>query len=112
MTKVILVNREKEKRAEEIYILVSGKKVPKTDFDVSLKERHTELLNEAKVKITDKESSVQFIYEKLGGLVQTAEQIAKKKAFFAKKKRIQSAEDKESNGEPEEDVEEDEDEDE
>ena len=98
MTNKIFLNVDKKLRAEQIYILVVGTKSPKTDHEQYLKDRHTELLDEAKVKISDKETAIESIYKALGGKLQTAEQVAKRKAFFARKKKLEKSEEAEANG--------------
>lgn len=75
MTNTIFLNPDKFKRANDIFALFS--KAPKTQGDIDLRDRHLELLNEAKVKLTDKEACVAFIYKMLGGATRTQEEEAK-----------------------------------
>lgn len=74
--KLIFVNRDKFKRAEDIFALFSKTRV--TEGEMALKERHLELLTEAGIEVNNKnkEKCVESIYRRLGGLVRTIEQQA------------------------------------
>ena len=78
MRKIIFANLPKLHRAQNILdVLRNGSK---TEEEKTLGARFTELLAEAKLDIKDEEECVEFIYEKLGGLIQTEEEVKEVKA--------------------------------
>lgn len=84
---VVFVNPEKLHRAQRIQELVAGKKAPKDGAESDLKDRFTGHLADADVEPKGK-GALQFIYEKLGGLVRTPgeQQAADDDAKAAKRK--------------------------
>lgn len=66
----ILVNKVKEERAKDILALVLGTRVPKNDGEADRRDKFTAFLAEGNVD-PKKPEAVQFVYEKLGGLVRT-----------------------------------------
>lgn len=85
MSNIILINQDKRKRAEDIFVLLG--KNPKSEGDASLKERFTELLKEEGTDLKNKEDCVLSIYNKLGGATITQEEeiIRKSRAKKGKK---------------------------
>ena len=72
----VLVNKSKQKRAELIVGLVSGKLIPKNDGEQERKDKFAAFMSDAKVDPKGV-AAVEFVYAKLGGLVRTeAEQKA------------------------------------
>lgn len=67
----VLVNTDKVQRAQSIIALLGRQ--PKTPDEVDTKNKFTAILNSEGVQLTD-ETVLQFIYEKLGGLVRTEEE--------------------------------------
>jgi hypothetical protein len=72
---MIYVNQEKLKRAQEILGFITGKLVPQSDIEVERKQRFHAHLTAAKIPVDDKKA-LEFVYEKLGGLVRTEEEQA------------------------------------
>ena len=67
--KTYLVNDDKVRRAKDILALLARN--PKDDDEREQKQRYEFLISEADVKENDK---LQFVYEKLGGLVRTEQE--------------------------------------
>lgn len=89
--KLIFLNQDKVRRANEIFSLFS-KTQQRSQGDQELKDRHLELLNEAKIKLTDKEDCIAFIYKMLGGATRTQEEEEKIKAKVSKSKKFSRVE--------------------
>lgn len=70
-SELLFVDETKKRRAEDIVLLVFGKKAPKDESEVTLKAKFSDLLKEAGVSASD---SLEFVYEKLGGLLRTHEE--------------------------------------
>ena len=89
----VLVNENKKKRAEDILLILDGKKPKELQASeiTPLKAKFTELVKEEKV---EKKDMLEFVYTTLGGLVRTEEEHKKaevarkttKKAYDKKKK--------------------------
>ena len=107
---IIFTDKDKHNRALQIVDFVTGKKVPKTEHDVYLQERHTELLKEKKVDLKKPADVLLSVYKALGGGVQTQEQAEKIKKIYKSKKAFAAEEKKDEEGDIE-DEDEDEDED-
>jgi hypothetical protein len=71
MAKLVLVNEEKAKRAKGIVALVLGKAVAKTEAEEDNQRKFSAMADAEGVDKEDSETLVQFVYEKLGGLVRT-----------------------------------------
>lgn len=104
---IIFMNPDKFKRANDIFALFSRTNI-KTQGDIDLRDRHLELLTEAKVNVKDKDATVAFIYKMLGGATQTQEEAAKIKAKKEKAKpkrfgRVAKEDDGDSDEKPDED---------
>lgn len=67
---VILVNADKVARAKDILDLVTGKRIPRDEGEGDRKDKFAQFLAEADVNPKG-EDALQFVYEKLGGLVRT-----------------------------------------
>lgn len=70
---VIFVNNQKKERALEVLNLINGVKSAVTPDEQARANVWTRHLNDAKVNAKD-EKAVQFVYEKMGGLIRTPEQ--------------------------------------
>lgn len=84
---IYFVNEEKLNRAKKILELF--KRTPKNEDEIETHKKFTALLVDAKIK-PDNEDALQFIYEKLGGLIRS--EIEQKEALkqieeIKKKKR-------------------------
>lgn len=73
---LIYVNLQKKARAEEIVAFVTGAKATKSEDEAERKSKFAALLeNEGKIDAKDDgDAAVQFVYEKLGGLLRTQEE--------------------------------------
>lgn len=83
MANIIFVNADKKKRAEDIYRLITGKRMNEkvsAEEEMRLKERFIDLLAEKKIALKDAEECLVAIYELMGGVIRTPEQQAKIKA--------------------------------
>lgn len=69
---MIFVNQDKFKRAQDIVALF-GNKPPKTEEETRVRARFADLLATNGIKPESKDA-LQFVYEKLGGLVRTEEE--------------------------------------
>lgn len=92
MSNIIFVNQDKFKRAQNIVALLS--RDAKNAEEAETKEKFAAFVNEGKIDIKkdkDKDGAIQFVYEKLGGLIRTQEQQkkikGKTKAQIAKEKK-------------------------
>ena len=83
MGKVIFVNQHKLDRSKEIINLINGDMVAVDSGQGDRAQRFHKMLNEAKIDLKEKDKAIQFVYEKLGGLMRTEEQ--QKKADVIKK---------------------------
>jgi hypothetical protein len=87
-----LVNEDKVTRAKEIFALVAGTVAPRNQTEVDRKvlwERH---LIAGSIGLEDEEVAIEFIYEKLGGLVRSPEEQAKaerRKVEIKKSKKVE-----------------------
>ena len=72
-TTIVLVNPVKEQRAKYIIALLGAHAVLRTDGDEDDQRKFGAILAEAGMK-PDAPEAVQFVYEKLGGLVRTHEE--------------------------------------
>jgi hypothetical protein len=90
--KNVLVNEDKVTRAKEIFALVSGATAPRNQTEVERKllwERH---LISGSIGLDDGDAAVEFIYEKLGGLVRSPEDQAKAERRKAEAKKAKKVE--------------------
>lgn len=87
MADAILENRDKEQRSRDILALLMGTTVPRDRAESDRKDHYGRILMEAGID-PKKDTALQFIYEKLGGRVITAEEAVKieKRKEEAKKK--------------------------
>ena len=70
---MIFVNERKKARAKDILDLVNGIIIPKNDYDDEVKNKFANFLAGAKIEAKS-EKAIEFVYEKLGGLLRTEEQ--------------------------------------
>jgi len=110
MSNIIFTDKDKHNRAMQIVDFVTGKKTPKNEHEVYLKERHTELLSEKKVDLKKPEGVLLAVYKNLGGGVQTVEQAEKIKRIFKGKKAFAAEEKKDEEGDEDEEDEDEDDE--
>jgi len=75
---IFFENQDKLQRAQEI-LGFFGTKPPKTEEEIRMKARFAELLATSSIKPDDK-NALQFVYEKLGGLVRTEKEHAEAEA--------------------------------
>lgn len=89
----VFTDLDKHKRAEDVYLILTGKKPRETGMSPEHREhllsRFTDFLAEEEIdlKKTDKEEVVAFIYGKLGGMIRSSSQ-EKKVKKSAKKNAI------------------------
>lgn len=84
---VIFVNAEKHARAKEIVDFVGGKRSTKTTEEEDRRERFAAIMSDNGVSAKDPDA-VQFVYEKLGGLIRTPheQEVADEQAQEARRK--------------------------
>lgn len=71
MSQKIYKNQVKLKRAEDIINLVTGDRPTKDEIDVEVKTKFAGLLKEEGIDASKKaQEAIEFVYVKLGGLVQ------------------------------------------
>lgn len=89
---VIFVNREKLSRAKDIVALLTGKLIPRTPEESDRKELFSGFLAQAEIDLKDPKA-LQFVYEKLGGLVRTPDEqeVADEEAEVMRKKNKKRA---------------------
>ena len=83
---IVYVNEDKRKRAEEIVGFLNGKPT-KDDGEEERKQRFAAIMASEKID-SKSEGAVQFVYEKLGGLIRTVHEQEK---FEAKVEQMKSA---------------------
>lgn len=84
---VIFVNSDKVSRAKDIVALITGKRVPLDQGEADRKDKFAGFMAAADID-PKSEGAMQFIYEKLGGLVRTVreQEVADEQAAEAKAK--------------------------
>jgi hypothetical protein len=82
---IVFVNLTKKKRAQKILDLVTGKDVAKTQGEEDQVRSFSNLLGESKID-PKSEDALEFVYERLGGLVRTE---AEQKAADLRKEEAQ-----------------------
>jgi hypothetical protein len=84
---VLLVNADKVARAKDILDLITGKRIPKGEGESDSREKFAGFLTIADIDPKGKDA-LQFIYEKLGGLVRTVreQEVADEQAVEMQKK--------------------------
>lgn len=108
-TSIVLVNKDKAKRATDIIDLLG--RAPKSEDEGETKTKFTALLKDSDVDVKDKDTAIQFVYEKLGGLIRTVEQDKKIKEKVAKVKEAKKSGAKKATEDDEDDKDEDDDDD-
>lgn len=109
MSEVIFINKVKLQRAQEIVGLINGTVIARDEGQVETKNKFTAILESLDID-SKSEEAISVVYEKLGGLVLTHEEVEKRKKKAATKKPVAKKPAKKNDDEDEDDSEEDEDE--